>query len=108
MREETRDRMQSVKRHAGLLGILFESFAFQITKLALDFLQCGDKRAHDNLSVYRVGVLRETSENACGDRAELADARGRTTKHSAVHDQLYGPPRRSEEHTSELQSLRHL
>jgi hypothetical protein len=59
--------MQSIQRHAGLLGILLESFAFQVTKLALDFLQRGDERAHDKLSLYRFGVLLETSENAGGD-----------------------------------------
>jgi hypothetical protein len=29
-----------------LLGILLECFAFQITELALDFLQRGDERTH--------------------------------------------------------------
>ena len=39
MRKETRDRMQPIQRHAALLGILLERFAFQITELALDLLQ---------------------------------------------------------------------
>jgi hypothetical protein len=56
MREETGDGMQSIQRHAGLLGILLERFAFQIAELALNFLQRGDKRAHiigkDSLTTF--------------------------------------------------------
>ena len=43
MREETRDGMQAIQRHARLLGVLLERFAFQITELALDFLQRSDE-----------------------------------------------------------------
>ena len=78
MRKETRDRMQSIKRHAGLLGILLKRFAFQITKLALDFLQRGDERTHDNLSLYCSGMLRETSKNAGGDSGLCCPIRAET------------------------------
>jgi len=71
---------------------LLERFAFQIAELALDFLQGCNDGTHDNLSVYRADVWRETSENAGNDqRAALSDARANTGKHAVVHDHGDGP-----------------